>query len=88
MTGLACRGCEAVQVNPSGAGYHGRQNPYAPAGVSTKCDNLWTLDGGPLLFCSPVREVLPPRESCVASGGGFQSEAFLSIQPQIYTQNG
>src|SRR5207249_5743611 len=25
-----------------------------------KCANLWTLDGGPLLFYSPVREVPPP----------------------------
>lgn len=25
-----------------------------------RCDNLWTLDGGPVLFGSPVREVPPP----------------------------
>ncbi len=53
-----------------------------------KCDNLWTLDGEPLLFCFPVREVLPPQESCVASGGDFQPEAFLTVRPQIYRQNG
>ena len=44
-----------------------------------KCDNVWALQGGPLLFCSPVREVPPPRESCVASRGDFQPEAFLSV---------
>lgn len=43
---------------------------------SLKCDNLLSLDSGPLPFCFPVSEVPPPEDSHLASGGDSQPETF------------
>lgn len=45
---------------------------------SLKCDNLSSLDSGPLPFCFPVSEVPPPEDSHLASGGDSQPENVCS----------
>jgi len=85
MTDFVHRRSENVERKSRRTARHqGSRNPQVLESVLTKGDNLWTLDRRPLPFCSPVREVPPPEESCLASGGDSQPEAFCNVRPQIY----